>query len=263
MKTLFLRPSLGYQMRGRMNSRRAYTLIELLIVIGIILVLLSLSVGAFALMFSRRGLRGAVDVVQGAMVKMRERSTTTGQPVFLVVEHWRNPVKLRGWQATFDSLSGTWSYLTVDDPIELPEGVFMYTTNWSPTSPNWWREDVNVYAPFVAGMPYFRELNAICTDTAPEAPGYDFTNTTAGPSEDDKRHEGHAYILVFHPTGAVTIAGRPDISPWAMDADLTAGEIPNGDLVLTNSVQAVYIDVNATTGRMRWTAYEGLPDSPP
>lgn len=212
------------------RPRRAaggFTLVELMVVMGIIAMILGLSVPVFAVIMQGRSIRGAVDVTQGVFLKYREKATTSGKPIFLVFEHWEYPCRFKAWYVEKDpNVANRYLFRSGgDDTADLPEVVNVETE---------WRDDVNFSVP--AGISYFDEANALCTQN--DSP-YKFNDNQAP-------HGGKAYFFIFTPDGSVMILGRPNVPSFAVEG------ANDGDIILTNGDTRMCIDINPATGRVRW-----------
>ena len=215
------------------TAQRGFTLVEMLVVMGIIAMILGLSVPVFAVLQQANSIKGAVDITQGAFLKYREKAAATGKPVFLVVEHWEYPIKLSAWyveEADDVANPGNMIITFQKDPADhiFPDNVELDPTCTSA---------ITQYAGVPGGIPYENLLTALCTDAAP---GYQF-NTKADP-------ENRALIYVFMPAGAVMIIGKPNVASFSLDTEPPT----NGDIVLSNEDSRLFIDVNPITGKVRW-----------
>lgn len=228
------------------DRRRGFTLVELMVVIGIIAMVLGISLPVFTMMQMRRGLRGAVDVTQGIAFKLREVATASGRPAYLVIEHWKSPVRLSAWSVE-DNPDGPepFRFMPIDRPVDLPKGVFLHSEKWTE-----WINTVNRYGPAPQNMQYSPHLNALCTARGDNTPNYGFNG--AG------KHEGKAYVLIFKPNGTLDIFGSRNKSPWGIHTDDPRANPPVGDILMTNLTQTVVIDVNPATARVTWRLYDIL-----
>lgn len=113
-----------FQPRHRLQ---AFSLLELLVVIGIMALMMSLLVPSIAGFSSTAGRRGAVNVVMNTLEQARVEALQSGRTVHVVL--------IQEKDATKDSIvvvrepeekSGAWTYERLTKTIRLPEGVLFH-----------------------------------------------------------------------------------------------------------------------------------------
>lgn len=113
----------GSQRRYQANPRRAFTLLELLIVIGIISVLLVAVIPAVTSFSKSSGRKGAISNLLGAIEQARAEAIKTGQAAYIVF-----PTFTGGSPTTLERYNHK-SYAVFADDSEHP-GTPKQLTNW-------------------------------------------------------------------------------------------------------------------------------------
>ena len=236
------------------EGRRAFTLVEMLIVVAIILLILSISAPLLSTMAQRRSLEGSVEILKVEFLQLRERASSTGQPVVSVLQHYEDPMRLVSWSPRFDETAGgngEWFWVPISATV-LPEGVWMHD-DWYEGN-NGITQAQDMTAP-VSGIPYEEALSQLLASgagtVAPEYYNYPAKQnalepvTYAGTGNDTEdfsimRYRKKCFAVVFMPDGTAFIIGRPNVPTIE-----TVQEPPSDtDLLLTNGVQHLFIDIN-------------------
>jgi len=115
-------------MKATMNRRRAFSLLEMLVVIGIIAIMMSLLVPAIGEFSSTAGRRGAVNIVMSTLEQARVAALESGRPVHVVFYRrvGTEPDSIMVVRDPEDGNSAT-PYERLTKWIKLPKGVILHS----------------------------------------------------------------------------------------------------------------------------------------
>jgi prepilin-type N-terminal cleavage/methylation domain-containing protein len=230
---------------GRRVGDGGFTMIEIMVVIGIVVMLLGLSAPIFMLLARGAGLDGARENIKSGFRRFRQQAITSGRPVFVVVEHWRERPVFQAWMIN-PRPNGTIRTIKDPEPIALPDQV-VFDEDWV--------ADLRTFEPPGTTELYSAEVRYLGASTEEGSPNYEF-QAQRGPMR-------KPLIFIFRPEGSVRMLGRDDISTWQLErisitrrSDLKRDQM--GDMMLTIRDDAseesdiVYFDVNQATGLVSW-----------
>ncbi len=216
------------------NPKKAFTLVEMMMVMGILAIIIALGVPIYSMMAMGKSLGGAGDIFTGLFLKYREMASAKGQPIFLMLEHWhmnknlppdhQTPPVLKAFQITKNTTSNSWNFIEMEQ-TKLPKNVWF--------NDNWVENKLPSYSPISPTVPYANEANALCSQ---------FYKMSSAPNPWEKK----PYLIIFLPNGALVIIGRANVSGVALEETP-----PDADIWLTNGVDTLLIDLNPNTGRIK------------
>ena len=227
------------------RKKQGFTLIELMMVMGIIGLIIALGVPIYSAMAMSRSLGGSAELVQGAFLKYRAKASASGKPVFLVFEHWHmdpdsvaedemhklTPPRIQAFVVEWnEEVENNWEVLEIDDPINLPKGTWFNI--------RWVEEKVGIYSTIPPSTPFAAQANAICKE---------YYNMTA-----QSGWAKRLYMVIFMPNGHLEIVGRENIPGFSIEDD----EDPDADIWMTNGDDTMIIDINPNTGRTNSVRFE-------
>lgn len=228
------------------RRKSGFTLIEVMMVMGIIGLVVALGVPIYSAMTMSRSLGGGAELIQGSFLKYRSKASASGKPIFLVFEHWHmdinsvpedeieklKPPMLQAFVVERnDEEESKWEVLEIDDPIKLPKGLWFNET--------WVEDKVNDYTTISSDVPYADQANAICGD--------DYYKMAS-----QRGWANRLYMIIFMPNGHLEIIGRENIPGYFIENE----EDPDADIWLTNGDETIIIDVNPSTGRTKTARYK-------
>ena len=219
------------------RKKRGFTLIEMMMVMGIIGMIIALGIPIYSTMAMGKSLGGAADIIQGSFLKYRETASAKGQPIFLMFEHWRadpsladedlDTPRLCAYTVSQDTANPSNFVVTeFDKPIDLPRGIW-FNDNWVNT------QLVN-YTSINPSEPFSAEANWLCSQH------YKMSSKSGWAKK--------LYMIIFLPNGNLAILGRQNIPGPLLEEDR-----PNedADVWITNAEDTMLIDINPNTGRTR------------
>ena len=233
-------PALKRRLKTKNLRESGFTLVEMMMVMGIIGMILALGIPIFASIAMGKSLGGAADILQGCFLKYREIASAKGQPIFVVFEVWhmdpllednRRPQRIQAYSVQKNATNPSeWDVLQMDDPIELPKGVW-FNDNWVNLEIRNFSEDQ-----FQPTVPYAQEALILCSSQET----YDFGSKNGW--------EQKLYMIIFLPNGALAIIGRDNVPGFQIEEDP-----PNedADVWMTNGEDTMLFEINPNTGRTR------------
>ncbi len=222
------------------QRKHGFTLIEIMMVMGIIGLVVALGVPIYSAMTMSRSLGGGADLIQGSFLKYRSKASASGKPIFLVFEHWHmdpnsvledeedklKPPMLQAFIVERnEEEESKWEVLEIDDPLKIPKGLWF--------NKPWVENKVKIYSTIPPSTPYAEQANAICND-------YYRMNSQGGWAK-------RLYMIIFMPNGHLEIIGRENIPGFNIEDE----EDPDADIWLTNGDETILIDINPSTGRTK------------
>ncbi|MCD4657051.1 MAG: type II secretion system GspH family protein [Planctomycetes bacterium] len=228
------------------RRKHGFTLIEVMMVMGIIGLVIALGVPIYSAMTMSRSLGGGSDLIQGAFLKYRAKASASGKPIFLVFEHWHmdptsvdedeedklKPPMLQAFIVERnEEEESNWDVLEIDDPLKIPKGLWF--------NEPWIMNEVESYSTIPSTTPYADRINVICKD---------YYNLLSLPG----RWAERLYMVVFMPNGHLEIIGRENIPGFFIEDE----EDPDADIWLTNGDDTMIIDINPNTGRTKSERYK-------
>ncbi len=232
------------------RKKQGFTLIEMMMVMGILAMIIALGIPIYSAMAMGKSLSGASDIVTGVFLKYREVASAKGIPIFLMFEHWhmdRNlptieqvPPVLKAFtvtqhvEITPDKTISSWVFNEIDEQIKFPKGIWF--------NDNWVNNELVLFKAIAPSEPFSKEANALCTKF------YKMDEDPVLWNNDPKktRWDKKLFMVVFLPNGTCAIIGKRNVGgPW-LDEDP-----PNADIWMTNGDDTMLIEINTNTGRTR------------
>ena len=220
------------------RKKQGFTLVELLMVMGIIALMLSLGVPIYSAMTMSRSIGGSAELINGAFLKYRSKATASGKPIFLMFEHWHmnpdsgvdfdklTPPKLQAYIVEEnDEVEGGMDVLEIDDPITLPKGTWFHN--------KWVTDELQTMSSVDKEIPFANKAQAVI----------DYYNLDSMSNSWARK----VYLVIFEPNGHLEIIGRNNIPGY----ELEDPDNPDADIWLTNNEDTMLIDINPSTGRTR------------